>query len=381
MEIVRKVLGSILTLSLRGRLDGTWSESTSQALVATLEEGWHDLRLDLSGVDFVSSAGLRTLLLHQKRLAGLGGRMAVVTPSPEVERILDLAGLSALFAEVEAPALEATARSFPGGKATLLPRHAGAKLSARLLKSGEVIAPNAEGISLGLGALGTQGGSYGEFLALGGAAFAQPPGTRLVADYQLAEGRLMPEVTAYSGLAAEGRFAFCLRFESDDPHAGVPLSRLLEQALEAAGSEAVALAFAMETAHLVGAALIDAPEGEQLAIQPFPQVREQLLFTVEPAWPRSLSLGVAFAVRGRGHPLSAQLRPLHDLSVHTHAVAFPYRPLPKGELEPTALLSELLEREQPLGLLHLLHDDRPGGTGESCFTRGAIWASPLTTSP
>lgn len=379
MEITRHPSSTGLVLALKGRLDGAWSERTSEALTATLEEGQHHLRLDLSGVTFLSSAGIRTLMIHYKRLAELKGRLTVIHPSAPVREVLELAGLTSLLAEPSTPdgTSASAGRDFSGGSVTAFPLHADASPGASLLSPGAPVCFTQESFGLGLGALGREPGSVpGEFLALGGMAIVQPADNRQGLDYLMTQGSLQPQVTPLSGIVAHGPFAQCLRFEGSDPRRGLPLTDLLELALRETASDTIGLAFAAETEFLVGAALLQ-PPGESLALASFPQIRDQMLFTVEPAYPRSLTLGVAFATRSADHPLGLQLRPAASLQVHAHAAAFSYRPLPKGQLDLPTCTAELLDHENPLGLLHLLDDHRPGGLGQSRFHRGALWVTPL----
>ncbi len=380
MEITRHSAGHLLTLSLKGRLDGSWSEHTSEAFLATLEEGWHHLRLDLSEVSFLSSAGIRTLIQHYKKLATLKGSLVVINPSRPVRDILTMAGLQMLLTEAPTPESgSAASRTLEGGSVESYTMTPGATLQAALLDSSAPLCFPAGMLGLGLGTLGSEPGIPGEFFAMAGTAIAQPADGRQSPDYVTTQGELRPGVAPRTGIAARGSFALCLRFDTAAPQRGLPLSALIDLALKETGADAVGLAFAAEAESLVGAALLRAGENQPLTPLPFPEVRNQMAFTAEPAWPRSLALGVAFAARSPDHPLAPQLRPLGPLRVHAHAAAFPYSPLPKGELCPEAFTAELLESEQPLGLLHLLDDHRPGGLGESRFHRGALWVAPLET--
>jgi hypothetical protein len=64
---------------------------------------------------------------------------------------------------------------------------------------------------------------------------------------------------------------------------------------------------------------------------------------------------------------------------HLHAAAFPFRAIKKGRIDLGDTVSALFEADAPLGVLHLLHDDRAAaGAGESEFVRGACWLGPLT---
>ncbi len=401
MEITRHPDGEALLLKLQGRLDGAWSEHTGAALTRAIEEGWHQLRLDLSGVTFVSSAGIRVLVIHYKQLARIQGLLTVVNPSPEARGILEMAGLGTLITVLEEEAVRD--ESIPSDEGPLLIERDGLRcevhtlnsrgiLCARVLGKGALARFPAHTLGLGLGAVGNGWndceGRFGEFLALGGAALTQPADGKQSTDFVLEQGALVPEITAISGLAAEGNYASLVRFDAtgvqhETQHQAVPLSTLVEIALELAGNRPVGFALAAETEALVGAALCSQPDSEGRISFEFPEVRDRLLFTAEPAWPRSFCLATGFAAPSGDTPLAALLRPSRPPGegtgpqVHVHAAAFAYRPLTKGLLDLNATVRQLLEEERALGLLHLLNDWRPGGLGESRFFRGALWMAPL----
>jgi hypothetical protein len=143
-----------------------------------------------------------------------------------------------------------------------------------------------------------------------------------------------------------------------------------------------------ETAALIGAALQKTPgrpaADQARSIFAFPDVRDWLSFTAEPALTNTTSLIVglaASAARGASLRLLKPLVRSGDLHGHFHAAAFPYRPLRKGRIELAATVGPLFESEQVLGLLHLLNDWRPAsGAGESRFLRGACWCAPIEPS-
>ena len=53
--------------------------------------------LDLCDASFVDSTGLGVLLAARKRLAARGGRLIVVLSQPRIDRVLEIAGLDAIF--------------------------------------------------------------------------------------------------------------------------------------------------------------------------------------------------------------------------------------------------------------------------------------------
>ncbi len=50
--------------------------------------------LDLSGVSFVDSSGLRVLIEHHQRFESGGGRLALTNLSTHVDRLIEISGLT-----------------------------------------------------------------------------------------------------------------------------------------------------------------------------------------------------------------------------------------------------------------------------------------------
>ncbi len=69
LNIDRKTEGSTMTVALTGRLDAVSAPELDKELQEALQ-GITMLTVDLEGVDYISSAGLRTLLKAQKALGG-----------------------------------------------------------------------------------------------------------------------------------------------------------------------------------------------------------------------------------------------------------------------------------------------------------------------
>ena len=54
--------------------------------------------VDLSGVTFLSSIGIRLLTINAKSIASRGGRMVLLSPIPEVRSVLEVTGMSQVIA-------------------------------------------------------------------------------------------------------------------------------------------------------------------------------------------------------------------------------------------------------------------------------------------
>ncbi|MCL2831152.1 MAG: STAS domain-containing protein [Betaproteobacteria bacterium] len=93
MKIDRSRDGSALALVLEGRLDTLTAPELERALAASLE-GIEALTLDFSKVDYVSSAGLRTLFGAQKRMATKQGSMKLTGVNDGVMEVLRMTGFT-----------------------------------------------------------------------------------------------------------------------------------------------------------------------------------------------------------------------------------------------------------------------------------------------
>ena len=88
MLIERREEKNGLTLVLRGRLDAGHCRNLEDELESALRRGAFRVALDMDGIVFLSSAGIRSLLRYKKTLASLGGDLSVRRPSEFVREIL-----------------------------------------------------------------------------------------------------------------------------------------------------------------------------------------------------------------------------------------------------------------------------------------------------
>jgi anti-anti-sigma factor len=100
----------LLIISLDGKIDGATAPELEAHLLAWLDQGETRLIFDFQEVFYISSAGLRVVLLAAKRLRDKG-RMAIAGVQPEVKEIFDLAGFDTLLPFYEN--LGAAKESFP----------------------------------------------------------------------------------------------------------------------------------------------------------------------------------------------------------------------------------------------------------------------------
>ncbi len=98
MEISTREFKHCTLIEVSGRIDSATAPELAAALNDLMDEGKYNLILDLSEVDFISSAGLRVLIDTQKTCQHLNrGRLALVEVPERIYQAFDLAGFVALF--------------------------------------------------------------------------------------------------------------------------------------------------------------------------------------------------------------------------------------------------------------------------------------------
>ena len=97
MEIALMPRGDVTVLALTGRLDTVAAPELEAAINRTIASGTRKLLLDFSRVSYISSGGLRVLLAAAKKLKNPGDRYGLCCLSPEVHKILKLAGFTSIF--------------------------------------------------------------------------------------------------------------------------------------------------------------------------------------------------------------------------------------------------------------------------------------------
>ena len=92
MTINKNLNGTQLTIALEGRLDTTTAPELEQTLKESLDNAT-GLTMDLSKLDYISSAGLRVLLSAHKAMSKKGG-MKVTNVNEIVREVFDVTGFA-----------------------------------------------------------------------------------------------------------------------------------------------------------------------------------------------------------------------------------------------------------------------------------------------
>jgi len=91
--IVQEIENDYTMITLDGRLDLEGTQKIDQQFAYATSVRPLKLAVNLSGVPFIASIGVRTLLNAARAQAGRGGRMVLLGPAPIVRNILETAGV------------------------------------------------------------------------------------------------------------------------------------------------------------------------------------------------------------------------------------------------------------------------------------------------
>lgn len=97
MDVSEQQVGRVWVVTARGRLDGATSAAFAQRLEALVTGTEPRLLVDFSGIDFVSSAGLRAVLLVVKKVRNMHGALALCAVQPAVREVLEIAGFTGMI--------------------------------------------------------------------------------------------------------------------------------------------------------------------------------------------------------------------------------------------------------------------------------------------
>jgi anti-anti-sigma factor len=91
MEITDVIEGDVVIIQPAGRLDSTTSPQFEQFVLARIADH-NRLIIDLSKLDYISSAGLRVILASAKRINSTNGAMLLCGMQSVIHQIFEVSG-------------------------------------------------------------------------------------------------------------------------------------------------------------------------------------------------------------------------------------------------------------------------------------------------
>lgn len=97
MSITAERDGNTLVLQLQGRLDSTSSAAAEAEILGHLDAGPSHVVLDFGKLDYISSAGLRVVLIAAKRVKQSGGTMVLCALQPHIREVFEISGFLSIL--------------------------------------------------------------------------------------------------------------------------------------------------------------------------------------------------------------------------------------------------------------------------------------------
>lgn len=102
MEITTTLQDGVTVITFSGSLDGNTVNAAQEALLPlTSSRKGGAIVMDMATCGYVSSAGLRLLLMVAKQMASSGGGMALSGLSAEVQDVMEMTGFNNFFKTFE----------------------------------------------------------------------------------------------------------------------------------------------------------------------------------------------------------------------------------------------------------------------------------------
>jgi anti-anti-sigma factor len=97
LQIVTEIKEGVVVMAPVGRIDATTTSDFEKASLEMVRAGTNILVLDFSNLQYISSAGLRSVLLLGKTLQDRGGALRLANIGGMVAQAFELSGFTTLF--------------------------------------------------------------------------------------------------------------------------------------------------------------------------------------------------------------------------------------------------------------------------------------------
>ena len=84
-------------VSVEGRIDTTNAGEFEKSMMEVIESGCTKIILNCSGLNYISSSGLRVFLIVQKKMMAVKGQFRLSNLQPGIKEIFDISGFSSIF--------------------------------------------------------------------------------------------------------------------------------------------------------------------------------------------------------------------------------------------------------------------------------------------
>ena len=100
MQITTNISNQNLIISLSGRLDTITSPQLEEEINCNSFDEIETVTLNMRGLEYISSAGLRVILMLYKKMTSIGGKLKLVNVNDMIMEIFTMTGMDS-FLEIE----------------------------------------------------------------------------------------------------------------------------------------------------------------------------------------------------------------------------------------------------------------------------------------
>jgi len=97
MDITKEKNGQFTVVNIEGRIDTTNSAVFESEIEGLFNSGEKFLIFNCSGLNYISSSGLRVFLVAQKKTIALQGKLYLCNLQPSIKEIFVISGFSTIF--------------------------------------------------------------------------------------------------------------------------------------------------------------------------------------------------------------------------------------------------------------------------------------------
>ncbi|MBI5589873.1 MAG: STAS domain-containing protein [Deltaproteobacteria bacterium] len=98
MEIIKSGKeNNALIVKISGRMDAVTAPEFEKALGAWIDESEKYFVVDLSSLEYISSAGLRSILIIAKKLKALNGKIVLAAMEESVNEVFEISGFNSII--------------------------------------------------------------------------------------------------------------------------------------------------------------------------------------------------------------------------------------------------------------------------------------------
>ncbi len=95
-----ELLKDYAVISVEGRIDTTNYADFENRMTEVTEAGNRNILIDCSGLNYISSSGLRVFLIVHKKMLASGGKLTLCSLQPGITEIFEISGLTSVFTMV-----------------------------------------------------------------------------------------------------------------------------------------------------------------------------------------------------------------------------------------------------------------------------------------